>query len=155
MLVQPGGIASTRPASIVGGANERGDPMSTEKRVSRLEAHGPAGTGLHEMECDPQDFASDLPTQTLHEYYNDEELGMSVGVWTTSPMQEAFGRYPGDEFVWLLEGGVRCRCRTGRAGRFDRGRPADAGRPPRHRAGSAGSRRGTGPVSDTRQRRRG
>ncbi len=81
--------------------------MSTDKRVYRLKAHGPAGTGMPEMECNPGDFASDLPTQTLHEYYSDEELGMSVGVWTTSPMQEAFGPYPGDEFVWLLEGGFK------------------------------------------------
>jgi hypothetical protein len=81
--------------------------MSTEKRVYRLEAHGPADTGMHEMECNPEDFASNLPTQTLHEYYEDEALGMSVGVWTTSPMQEAFGPYPGDEFVWLVEGGFK------------------------------------------------
>ncbi len=79
--------------------------MGTEKRVYRLEADGPGGMGLEAMECDPADFASELPTQTLHEYYSDEELGMSVGVWTTSTMQEAFGPYPGDEFVWLLEGG--------------------------------------------------
>jgi uncharacterized cupin superfamily protein len=78
--------------------------MSTEKRVYRLETHGPADTGMPEMTCKPEDFASDLPTQTLHVYYDDEELGMSVGVWTTSPMQEAFGPYPGDEFIWLLEG---------------------------------------------------
>ncbi len=81
--------------------------MSTEKRVYRLEAHGPPGTGMHEMECNPEDFASALPTQTLHVYYEDEDLGMSVGVWTTSPMQEAYGPYPGDEFIWLLEGGFK------------------------------------------------
>jgi len=75
--------------------------------VYRLEALGPAGKGMPEMECDPEDFASDLPTQTLHEYYSDEDLGLSVGVWTTSPMQEAYGPYPGDEFVWLLEGGFK------------------------------------------------
>jgi len=81
--------------------------MSTAKRVYRLQAHGPADMGMPEMKCNPEDFASDLPTQTLHEYYNDEDLGMSVGVWTTSPMREAFGPYPGDEFVWLLEGGFK------------------------------------------------
>jgi uncharacterized cupin superfamily protein len=78
--------------------------MSTEKRVYRLEKHGPAATGMPEMKCNAEDFASEVPTQTLHTYYEDEKLGMSVGVWTTSPMQEAFGPYPGDEFIWLLEG---------------------------------------------------
>lgn len=81
--------------------------MSTEKKVYRLEKHGPPGVGMAEMTCDPEDFASDLPTQTLYEYYSDEALGMSVGVWTTSSMQEAFGPYPGDEFVFLLEGGFK------------------------------------------------
>ncbi|MCP3976392.1 MAG: DUF861 domain-containing protein [bacterium] len=79
--------------------------MSTEKKVHRLEKYGPAGLGMHQMTCNPEDFASDLPTQTLHVYYDDEDLGMSVGVWTTTSMQEAFGPYPGDEFVLLLEGG--------------------------------------------------
>jgi uncharacterized cupin superfamily protein len=81
--------------------------MSSEKRVYRLERYGPADTGMHEITCNPEDFASDLPTQTLHVYYEDKDLGLSVGVWTTSPMQEAFGPYPGDEFIWLLEGGFK------------------------------------------------
>jgi uncharacterized cupin superfamily protein len=81
--------------------------MTTEKRVYRLEKYGPADTGMDEMKCKAEDFVSDLPTQTIHVYYEDDALGMSVGVWTTSPMQEAFGPYPGDEFVWLLEGGFK------------------------------------------------
>ena len=67
--------------------------MNTEKKVYRLEKYGPAGVGMAEMTCNPEDFASALPTQTLHVYYEDEEV--SVGVWTTSPMQEAFGVVPG------------------------------------------------------------
>ena len=81
--------------------------MSSEKRVIRLESYGPAATGMPEMKCSPEDFASELPTQTLHVYFEDEKLGLSAGVWTTSPMQEAFGPYPGDEFIWLLEGGFK------------------------------------------------
>ena len=79
--------------------------MNPEKKVYRLEKYGPADVGMAETTCNPEDFASALPTQTLHVYYEDEEL--SVGVWTTSPMQEAFGPYPGDEFVYLLEGGFK------------------------------------------------
>ncbi|MGI9626742.1 MAG: cupin domain-containing protein [Longimicrobiales bacterium] len=81
--------------------------MSTEKRVYRLEKHGPADTGMPEVNCSPEDFASEVPKQTLHVYYEDEAMGVSVGVWTTSPMQEAFGPYPSDEFIWLLEGGFK------------------------------------------------
>jgi hypothetical protein len=78
--------------------------VTTAKKVYRLEKYGPADTGMAEMTCNPEDFASALPTQMLHVYFDDEQLGMSVGVWTTSSMQEAFGPYPGDEFVVLVEG---------------------------------------------------
>ena len=80
--------------------------MSTEKTVYRLEPNGPADTGLRKMKLDPADFQSDLPEQHLHVYFEDEALGLSVGVWTTTTMQEAFGPYPGDEFMWVLEGSV-------------------------------------------------
>jgi len=58
------------------------------------------------MELDPADFQSELPEQHIHVYYEDADLGLSVGVWTTTTMQEAFGPYPGDEFMWVLEGQV-------------------------------------------------
>ena len=80
--------------------------MSPEMKVYRLERNGPAGTGLSKMELDPADFQSDLPEQHLHAYFEDKDLGLSVGVWTTTSMQEAFGPYPGDEFMWILEGRV-------------------------------------------------
>jgi len=80
--------------------------MSNKKRVIRLEAEGPEGSGLEKMELDPVDFQSGLPEQYVHVYYEEEELGLSVGVWTTTSMQEAFGPYPGDEFMWVLEGRV-------------------------------------------------
>lgn len=80
--------------------------MSNEQRVIRLETCGPAGTGMAEMQLDPADFQSELPQQHIHVYYEDEEIGLSVGVWDTTSMQEAFGPYPGDEFMWVLEGQV-------------------------------------------------
>lgn len=78
--------------------------MTSTNRVIRLEANGPAATGLPEMQCNPQDFESALPTQHVHVYFEDKEAGFSVGVWDTSTMQEAFGPYPGDEFIWVLDG---------------------------------------------------
>jgi len=80
--------------------------MSTEKKVIRFEPNGPAQTGMPAMKLDPADFQSELPEQHLHVYFEDEELGLSAGVWTTTDMQEAFGPYPGDEFMWVLEGQV-------------------------------------------------
>jgi uncharacterized cupin superfamily protein len=80
--------------------------MSSNQKIIRLEASGPAGAGVEEMQLDPADFQSELPQQYVHVYYEDEALGLTVGVWTTTSMQEAFGPYPGDEFMWVLEGQV-------------------------------------------------
>jgi len=67
--------------------------------VIRLEANGPGGTGLERMDLDAADFQSPLPHQSVHVYFNDDNIGLSVGVWTTSDMQEAFGPYTGDAFM--------------------------------------------------------
>jgi uncharacterized cupin superfamily protein len=80
--------------------------MKNVKRVIRFETHGPADTGMPAMELDQADFQGALPEQHLHEYFNDDELGLNAGVWTTTDMQEAFGPYPGDEMMWVLEGQV-------------------------------------------------
>lgn len=80
--------------------------MSAETKVYRLERNGPPATGLSKQELAASDFQSDLPEQHLHVYFADEALGLSVGVWTTTSMHEAFGPYPGDEFMWVLEGRV-------------------------------------------------
>ncbi|MEM7293938.1 MAG: cupin domain-containing protein [Pseudomonadota bacterium] len=81
--------------------------MSQTFQVIRLEPNGPTGIGLEPMDLDPADFHSPLPQQHIHVYFEDEDLGLSVGVWSTTSMQEAFGPYPGDEFMWVLEGEVR------------------------------------------------
>jgi uncharacterized cupin superfamily protein len=80
--------------------------MSKEKKVIRFETLGPADTGMPVMKLDQADFQSALPEQHLHAYFDDEELGLNAGVWTTTDMQEAFGPYPGDEFMVVLEGKV-------------------------------------------------
>lgn len=49
-------------------------------------------------------FASELPVQHSHEVYEDEYLGLYVGVWDTTDMVETAGPYSCDEFMWLLEG---------------------------------------------------
>ena len=80
--------------------------MSKDKKVIRFEKYGPADTGMPAMELEQADFQSALPEQHLHVYFDDEDLGLNAGVWTTTDMQEAFGPYPGDEFMVVLEGKV-------------------------------------------------
>jgi uncharacterized cupin superfamily protein len=78
--------------------------MGYDKSVIRLERFGPADSGMVKMQLDPEMFQSELPVQHQHVYFSDEVLGLEVGVWDTTSMQEAFGPYPGDEFMWVLEG---------------------------------------------------
>jgi uncharacterized cupin superfamily protein len=81
--------------------------MSDQLKVYRMQPGGPEDVGLEKWELDPADFQSELPEQHGYEYYSDPDIGLTVGVWTTTSMQEAFGPYPGDEFMWVLEGEVR------------------------------------------------
>lgn len=77
--------------------------MTTRQRIYRLEPDGPSG--LAPMALDPAGFQVMPEAQNLHVYYADDDLGLSVGVWDTTTMQEAFGPYPGDEFIVVLDGG--------------------------------------------------
>jgi uncharacterized cupin superfamily protein len=78
--------------------------MSTEPGVIRLQADGPADQGLKPLKLNPADFQSPLPVQNNHLYFSDPVEGLNAGVWETTTMQEAFGPYPGDEFIVVLEG---------------------------------------------------
>lgn len=78
--------------------------MSIDKKVIRLLADGPVGSGLSNMALDADEFQSDLPEQYVYEFFKDANLGLTVGVWTTTTMQEIFGPYPGDEVVVILDG---------------------------------------------------
>ncbi|MFK7754995.1 MAG: cupin domain-containing protein [Sedimentitalea sp.] len=79
--------------------------MTPTPRLIHLSANGPNDVGLTALDLDPADFQSPLPKQHWHLFYEDPAIGLTVGVWDTTTMQEAFGPYPGDEFIWVLEGG--------------------------------------------------
>lgn len=64
----------------------------------------PDATLLEPLHLDPADFQSLLPLQNFHLIFEDTAIGMAVGIWDTTTMQEAFGPYPGDEFITVLEG---------------------------------------------------
>lgn len=78
--------------------------MSATPKIIRLSANGPEGVGLAPLDLDAEDFQSPLPQQHYHLYFSDPDIGLNVGVWDTTTMQEAFGPYPGDEFVLVLDG---------------------------------------------------
>jgi uncharacterized cupin superfamily protein len=74
-----------------------------DKAIIRLSPQ-PEGFGDKPDQLAAEMFASALPVQHSHEYYEDEDLGLYVGVWDTTDMIEAAGRYGADEFMWVLEG---------------------------------------------------
>ncbi len=78
--------------------------MAGTPRIVRLAPNGPEGAGLTPIEIDPGAFQSPPLSQNLHLGFSDPEIGLNVGLWDTTPMQEAFGPYPGDEFILVLDG---------------------------------------------------
>lgn len=85
----------------------------TVKKIISLSA-SPEGFGQTPDRVDSEMFVSALPIQHTHTYYEDEELGLYVGVWDTTEMTETAGPYPCDEFMWLLEGEVVIKnCNSG------------------------------------------
>jgi uncharacterized cupin superfamily protein len=64
----------------------------------------PDALRLEPLDLDAEDFQSPLPVQNHHLIFADEAIGLAVGVWDTTTMQEAFGPDPGDEFITVLDG---------------------------------------------------
>ncbi|MBW4974385.1 DUF861 domain-containing protein [Roseovarius mucosus] len=87
--------------------------MRDNTGIIRLHANGP--DGLTPVAVDPAEFDTPPEAQNLHIYFADPALGLNVGVWQSAPMQEAFGPFPGDEFIVMLEGafGLRDGAGTG------------------------------------------
>ena len=65
-------------------------------------------------ELEAEDFNSEVPVQHTHSEYEDDEIGLYVGLWDTESMVEAGGPYACDEFMWLIEG--ECQIRNNRTG---------------------------------------
>ncbi len=80
----------------------------SEKKIVILNQN-PEGFGTTPDELSPEGFASDLPTQHTHVYYENEDIGLILGVWDTTEMVEAGGLYACDEFMWILEGQVNIK----------------------------------------------
>jgi len=57
-------------------------------------------------------FESAVPIQHSHSDYENDDIGLYVGLWDTTSMTEVAGPYACDEFMWLLEGEVEIRNNT-------------------------------------------
>jgi len=84
-----------------------------DKAIIRLSSD-PEGFGASPDKLDAEDFNSAVPLQHTHSSYEDDEIGLYVGLWDTESMVEAGGAYACDEFMWLIEG--ECQIRNNRTG---------------------------------------
>ena len=75
----------------------------SDKKIIRLSPI-PKNFGKVADELEDEMFESALPTQHTHSYYEDDELGLYIGVWDTTDMVENAAPYACDEFMVLLEG---------------------------------------------------
>ncbi len=80
----------------------------SEKKIIKL-SQNPEGFGEVTDELDVNMFTSPLPKQHTHSYYEDEALGLYIGVWDTTDMIEAAAPYGCDEFMSIIEGAVEIK----------------------------------------------
>ncbi len=87
-----------------------------DKSIIRL-SPDPEGFGETPDKLEAEEFISEVPLQHTHSAYEDDEIGLYVGLWDTDTMVEAGGPYPCDEFMWLIEG--ECQIKSNRTGEID------------------------------------
>jgi uncharacterized cupin superfamily protein len=92
---------------------DKGNMTGNGKSIIRLNPD-PAGFGASPDTLKTEDFSSDVPVQHTHSVFEDDEIGLYVGLWDTASMVEAGGPYACDEFMWLIEG--ECQIRNNRTG---------------------------------------
>jgi uncharacterized cupin superfamily protein len=90
--------------------------INKNKAIIRLRPDA-EGFGQNPDELEAEEFSSAVPVQHTHSYWDDDDIGLYVGLWDTEAMIEAGGPYACDEFMWLIEG--ECRIRNNRTGEID------------------------------------
>ncbi len=90
--------------------------ISDDKSIIRL-SPDPEGFGEVPDSLEAEEFSSDVPVQHTHSNYEDDDIGLYVGLWDTESMVETGGLYACDEFMWLIEG--ECRIRNNRTGEVE------------------------------------
>ena len=78
------------------------------KQIVKL-LQNPAGFGENIDELEQEMFESPVPKQHTYSYYEDEALGLYIGVWDTNDMIEIAAPYACDEFMTIIEGAVEIK----------------------------------------------
>ena len=80
----------------------------SKKKIIKL-SQNPEGFGEITDELEVEMFESSLPKQHTHSYFEDEVLGLYIGVWDTTDMTETAAPYVCDEFMSIIEGAVEIK----------------------------------------------
>jgi len=80
----------------------------SEMKIIKL-SQNPEGFGEMADELEECMFESILPKQHTHSYFEDEALGLYIGVWDTTDMVETAAPYACDEFMTIIEGAVEIK----------------------------------------------
>ncbi|MCR8922872.1 hypothetical protein NO559_08820 [Dasania sp. GY-MA-18] len=89
----------------------------SDKSIIRLSTN-PLGFGETPDELSQDMFASAIPAQHSYSYYENDDIGLYIGVWDTDTMVEAAGPYGCDEFMWLIEG--ECEIKNNKTGAMEK-----------------------------------
>lgn len=80
----------------------------SELKIVKLISN-PEGFGEVADDLEKDMFESAIPKQHTHSYYENEELGLYVGVWDTADMVETAAPYACDEFMTIIEGAAEIK----------------------------------------------
>lgn len=96
--------ALAKPCAVFDGPGMTDPKPMTKAAPPRTLRITPEAIALEPLDLDPKAFQSPLPVQRYSLIFEDKAIGLAVGIWDTTTMQEAFGPYPGDEYITVLEG---------------------------------------------------
>ena len=80
--------------------------MLSDAKIVRLDRSTSQAAGVTCLSSNPEDCGCELPTQSVHQYYIEPDLGLTVGVRTTNTLNNVSTTYVGDAFFLILEGQV-------------------------------------------------
>jgi uncharacterized cupin superfamily protein len=79
----------------------------TQPTVTRLEADGPADSGLQPCQfVDPSTVIEGTAIETAHNYFTDVTGKITAGVWECSAYTERMEGYAVDEYCYVLKGSL-------------------------------------------------
>ena len=85
----------------------------TKSKIIKLEPN-PQHFADNPDELEAEMFESAIPVQHTHLFYENDDIGLYIGLWDTLDMTEKAGAYGCDEFMVLLEGQCEIKaCSTG------------------------------------------